>query len=111
MLCYQKAIRTVEYYQKKFANMKDIARKRDQMVAKQKQTGGGSLTPHETRVVNSSAYMDLASKLGISASGNDPRADSDGNRAMTRPPTDRLACVLETPTDDMTFGEYMSQRM
>lgn len=81
------------------------------MVAKQKITGGGSLTPHETRVVNSSAYMDLASKLGISASGNDPRADSDGNRTTVRPPTDRLACALDAPTDDMTFGEYMAPRM
>lgn len=80
------------------------------MVAKQKETGGGSLTPHETRVVNSSAYMDLVSKLGISASGNDPRADSDGNRATVRPPTDRLVCALGAPTDDMTFSDYMSQR-
>lgn len=60
-----------------------------------KQTGGGRLTPQEERIVNSSAYTDLISKLGVAATGGEARSDSDATSNQTlKAPTDRLQNVL-----------------
>lgn len=42
-----------------------------------KQTGGGSLSNAERQVVEWQSYSDLILKMGESASGNEPRNDSD----------------------------------
>lgn len=47
------------------------------MIKKQKTTGGGRITTHDLRIIESPAYLDLALQLGISAFGNEPRTDSD----------------------------------
>lgn len=63
--------------------MKTKARKREALVKKQKITGGGSLTRDEQRIIQSPAYTDLALKLGLSAVGNEARADSDAQATTT----------------------------
>lgn len=75
--------------------MKTKARKREALVKKQKLTGGGSLTRDEQRIIQSPAYTDLALKLGLSAVGNEARADSDAQATPTQPPTKRLQQILE----------------
>lgn len=89
---------TVDYYKTKFKNIKSKARTRQVLVEKQKRTGGGSLTNAEKRIISSPAYTDLALKLGISASGNEPRTDSDALSSNCQAPTQRLQNIL--------VGEY-----
>lgn len=73
-----------------------MARKHQLIVEKQKLTGGGSLTKQEQRIINSRGYLDLALKLGISASGNEPRADSDAQPSTSsQSPTVRLRNILD----------------
>lgn len=91
-----KANNTADYYKKKFENVKSKARKRETLVKKQLETGGGTLTKAEQRIVESPAYTDLATKLGISAFGNAPRADCDANSESPAPPTQRLGRILDT---------------
>lgn len=84
------------YYKKKFENVKAQARKRETLLKRQLETGGGRLSKAEERIVKSPAYADLAIKLGISAFGNARRTDSDANLENPPPPTRRLANVLNT---------------
>lgn len=76
------------------------------MIAKQKITGGGQLTKNEQRIIESPAYTELALKLGISASGNQARADSDaaleGETAPT-PSTRRLSGILRASGSMCSF--------
>lgn len=78
----------------KFKKVKEKARKRNQLIKKQQQTGGGQLTKQEKRIVESEAYSDLVAKLGASASGNDARNDSDSQNTVAQIPTARLASVF-----------------
>lgn len=59
----------------------------------QSQTGGGKLNAAELRIVNVREYADNANKLGISASGNAPRFDSD-NASADMASTKRLQRLL-----------------
>lgn len=91
-----KADKSVEQYKKKFENVKANAKKRQKYIAKQKLTGGGKLTKQEERIVNSTAYADLVLKLGVCASGNDARMDSDAGDSNSNAPTTRLDRLLST---------------
>lgn len=93
----KQAKNTADYYKKKFENIKKKARQRETLVKKQLQTGGGQLTKAEQRIVQSQAYTDLALKLGISASGNEARGDSDAGSNDPIAPTGRLQNILNTP--------------
>lgn len=84
----------MEYYKKKFENIKRKARQRETLVKKQLETGGGQLSKGEQRIVKSPAYTDLAIKLGISAFGNAPRTDSDASLEIPVAPTPRLENAL-----------------
>lgn len=97
----------MEYYKTKFKNVKENARKRRQYIAKQKITGGGRLTRQEQRIIQSNAYSDLVIRLGVSASGNDSRNDSDSLDSLTQPPTNLLQSVLDT-NDDSTLDGFPS---
>lgn len=84
-----------EYYKKKFQNNKTAARKRQQIIRKQRETGGGSLTKEEQRIIKGPEYSDLILKLGISASGSAPRADSDAQTGTScEPPTKSTNCLF-----------------
>lgn len=76
--------------------MKQQARKRKVILDKQKLPDGDALTNQEKRLIESEAYEDWFAKLGASASGNDPRNDSDSVDADTyaQPPTKRLSKSL-----------------
>lgn len=74
--------------------MKEKARKRNHLLQKQKVTGGGKLSNQEKRIVESQAYSDLVAKLGISASGNDARNDSDSQAVASQAPTGRLQTAM-----------------
>lgn len=87
---------SVDFYKTKFKNLKAKARKREALVQKQKQTGGGTLSKEEQRIITSPAYTDLALKLGLSASGNEARADSDAQGTSTQPPTRRLQQLMDS---------------
>lgn len=80
--------------QNKWKTVKASARRRDQLIRKSlSKTGGGFLSTFEKKIVESSLYSDVASKLGISAHGNEPRFDSDAtlqSNANITPPTQRL---------------------
>lgn len=52
-------------------------------------TGGGKLTDKQNRVINGPLYQDVASKLGISASGHLPRFDSDSTSPSTVEPASK----------------------
>lgn len=93
-----KAKNSVKYYAKKFKNVKQKARQRDVLVKKQLETGGGTLTKAEQKIVQSQAYADLATKLGISAFGNVARTDSDASSSNLVAPTNRLKNILSTST-------------
>lgn len=69
---------------------------------KMKATGGGSLTKQEKRLVQSTAYQDLVLKLGISATGNEARSDSDAlsTKAPVEPPNQRLTRVFSQFAND-----------
>lgn len=89
----------VEYYKNKFRNIKTAARKRHAITQKLKQTGGGSLTKEEKRIVTGPEYADLILKLGKSAVGCEARADSDAQPgSSSEPPTSRLRNALENET-------------
>lgn len=91
-----KANAPVDYYKKKFENVKRKARQRETLVKRQLETGGGRLSKTEQLIVKSVAYTDLSIKLGISAFGNAPRTDSDADSQNLRAPTRRLANALDT---------------
>lgn len=93
-----KSHNALEYYKKKFENIKRKARQRDTFVKKQLETGGGQLSKAEQRIVKSPAYSDLATKLGISAFGNEPRTDCDGDMESPVAPTRRLNNALNSST-------------
>lgn len=80
----------------KFKNAKQSARTVDVLLKQQLNTGGGSLSTKEKRIVNSVGYLLLANKLGKSARGNMPRADSDADltASLISPPTNRLRTRL-----------------
>lgn len=82
----------------KWKNIKASARRRDKLIKKsQLQTGGGRLTIPEKRIVESPLYLDIANKLGVSASGNVPRFDSDSaSGSQIEPPTSRLRQIMST---------------
>lgn len=58
------------------------------------------MTGAERKVIESQAYCDLALKLGISATGNEARPDSDATvaTALQKAPTQRLQNILDTST-------------
>lgn len=64
------------------------------------QTGGGKLTPAETRAIKNPQFLEIVTKMGISARGNEPRHDSDAlSQSIINPPTARLKRALRmTPT-------------
>lgn len=99
---FQQAKNDVDYYKKKFENVKKKARQRENLLKKLSETGGGQLSKSDQRIVQSQAYTDLALKLGVSASGNEARADSDAGLTSPIAPTDRLRNVLRTP-ESMCF--------
>ena len=70
--------------------MKQTARTVDAAIKKQSITGGGKLTNQEQRVIKSPGFLELAKKLGKSASGNVAR-DSDSAVIEVQPPTLRTA--------------------
>lgn len=86
--------RTVEYFKTKFKNMKQIARSIDSVLKKQQITGGGQLKNQEQRIIKSVGYMELAKKLGTSASGNVPR-DSDSTASHIVAPTPRTQTLAQ----------------
>lgn len=96
----------MEYYKKKFENIKKKARQRDTLVKRQLETGGGTLSKSEQRIIKSSAYTDLATKLGISAFGNTPRTDCDTAEEHSTPPTQRLRNVLNTSAGMCSFSIF-----
>lgn len=83
------------YYKNKFKNVKRLLTQLREK--EQKETGGGGsfLTQREKRILATVEYTELALKLGISASGGDPRLDSDGTDRPV-PPSSRLANRLLT---------------
>lgn len=63
-------------------------------------TGGGKLKGKDLRIVESPMYRDAAIKMGISATGNDARMDSDSQTMVgTVPPTKRLKNL--TPSNNL----------
>lgn len=68
----------MEQLQKKWKNIKSDVR-RQASLAKQigGKTGSGQLTAKEKRIVESASYRDAALRMGISATGNVARFDSD----------------------------------
>lgn len=68
--------------------MKQTARTVDAAIKKQSITGGGKLSNQERRIIQSPGYLELAKKLGKSASGNVAR-DSDSADIDIQPPTKR----------------------
>lgn len=87
--------RTTVSLQNKWKNIKQQARRRNKLVKdSQNQTGGGVLTKAQKRVVESQLYSDVATKLGISASGNPARFDSDQVEDIPEPPSKRVARSL-----------------
>lgn len=83
----------------KFKNLKQNARAVDGVLKKQRITGGGQLTNHEQRIITSPGYLELAKKLGKSASGNVARdSDSSGTVQAPTPRTGRLF------SDESDFG-------
>lgn len=91
---FLQAKNTADYYRNKFDNIKRKARQREVLLKKQLITGGGQLSKAEQRIVKSQAYTDLVAKLGISASGNEARADSDGGLTDPEAPTNRLRTIV-----------------
>lgn len=79
--------------------MKKNARRRAEIIKRQKQTGGGRITKQEMKIIESPAYMELSLKLGASAHGNMPRADNDAIEICVEPPTKRLQQVLNSVAD------------
>lgn len=100
IIYFEQIARSVKTLQTKWKNIKAIARRRESLARKaQSATGGGSLAPHERRVVESSLYNDVVNKLGVSAKGNNPRFDSDGASTSGVPaPTPRLHRVMSMDT-------------
>lgn len=93
----------------KWKNIKADVRRRDVLVKKAKtKTGGGKLTPREQKIVDSQSFQDVATKMGVSASGNEARLDSDAT-TMPTPPTRRLARAFSSIAQDdesrMSFTE------
>lgn len=105
--------RPIDFWKKKWKNVKELSRKREQYVKKQSTTGAGKLTKAELKVVESPQYLDLARKLGKSAKGCDSRLDSDSTNAAI-PPTNRLRNVLSSTNEsiiddaskDVETGKY-----
>lgn len=89
------AQRPVEYFVTKFRNLKQLARSVDATIKKQSITGGGSLTNQEKRIIKSPGYLELAKKLGKSASGNVAR-DSDSTNSNISAPTKRTVRLFST---------------
>lgn len=78
---------------------------------RQQETGGGTLSKAEQRIVKSLAYTDLATKLGISAFGNAPRTDSDALLERPVAPTQRLERELSTSTSMYLIFMNISKRI
>lgn len=60
------------------------------------------MTKQEERIVNSTAYGDLVLKLGVCASGNNPRLDSDADDSNSSAPTLRLDRLLSLQSNENT---------
>lgn len=104
-----KANNTVDYYRKKFENVKSKARQRETIQKKQLETGGGVLSKAEQRIIQSPAYADLAIKLGISAFGNTATADSDATLDRPPAPTQRLEKSLNASEGMCIFVSFCSK--
>lgn len=102
--------RSIETLQNKWKNVKQVARKREALRKKaQNQTGGGTLSKTEQRIVDSPLFADVATKMGASASGNSSRFDSDLGNLVPIPPTSRLANAIAYDEDSqMSFGSSMN---
>lgn len=76
--------------------MKTLARRHDAIVrSSQMQTGGGRLTPAEQRAVDNPLFLEIVTKMGVGAQGNQPRHDSDASTShSTDAPTSRLRRAL-----------------
>lgn len=79
--------------------MKQNARTVDGILQKQKITGGGQLTNQEQRIIMSTGYLELAKKLGKSASGNIAR-DSDSTESSMQAPTLRTQLLSQDDNDN-----------
>lgn len=64
------------------------------------------MTKKEQRIVDSPAYAELVLKLGVSASGNEARNDSDSHANEAQIPTTRLrrALFLDQNDDEASHG-------
>lgn len=89
------AQRPVEYFVTKFKNLKQLARTVDATIKKQNITGGGSLSNQEKRIIKSPGYLELAKKMGKSASGN-VAGDSDSADNKIQAPTKRTVKLFST---------------
>lgn len=88
-----------------------MARTRDALLKRaQFKTGGGMLSDKEKRIAESNLYSDVATRMGISASGNVPRFDSDSvssNDVLA--PTRRLRRVQSMSERRVSFAVDVEQ--
>lgn len=88
-----------------------MARTRDALLKRaQFKTGGGMLSDKEKRIAESNLYSDVATRMGISASGNVPRFDSDSvssNDVLA--PTRRLRRVQSVSERRVSFAVDVEQ--
>lgn len=93
-------VREISSLQVKWKNIKQDARKRDSLIRKAlNQTGGGQIKQKDKRIMESQLYADVANKMGLSSSGNNPRFDCDQSNSMPQPPK-RLRSALSLDADD-----------
>lgn len=101
--------KNVAQLQSKWSNIKPLARRRQKIIIDAtKKTGGGSLTEKQKGIIDGPLYRDIATRLGISASGNVPRFDSDSaDQSEIEPPSKRLKSKLSLNTS----GDETIRRM
>lgn len=104
---YLQIDRTVKSLQEKWKNVKKAARRRDILIKKaENQTGGGTLTPAEKRIVESQLYADIVTRMGVSARGNPARFDNDNpSPSGLCAPSIRLQRALSSSNRSMSMDE------
>lgn len=87
--------------QNKWKNVKHDSRRRDSLIRKAvNQTGGGKISKRERRIIDSTIYADIASKMGLSSSGNEPRFDNDQNSNSLPIAPKRLRPIISQNDED-----------
>lgn len=109
--------RSIATLKNKWKTIKSNARRRQNISKKaQSKTGGASLTAAEKRILESTLFSDVVTRLGISATGNEPRFDSDAgpsSSSIVAAPTKRLRTVFSradyVDLDDATNMSFGSE--